>query len=332
MKLKENRMKNIVIIGTGGTIAGTGEQGKTALYKAGQINVGTLTASVSDINNIANITTKDILNVDSCDITCQDWILLAKTINELSQNNNIDGFVITHGTDTLEETAYFLNLTLKTDKPVVLTGSMRPATAMSPDGPFNLYQAVALARSDEAVGKGVLVVFSDGIYGARDIQKINSYKTDAFSHRDLGSLGFMRDDKAYFYNISNKLHTKNTEFNLENIKSLPHVSIVSFYAGADIRILDYVSKISDGIVIAGAGCGGCSIKWNEKIKEIALNGVPIVRSSRISNGLVTSDDIESSEREVFADTLSPQKARILLMLALNETKDIKEIQKIFNKY
>lgn len=329
---KISNLKNIMIIGTGGTIAGVGETGKTASYDTGQINIENLTAGISHIHELANLSMRDVLSVDSCDITRKDWVNLANSINEMAKSDEIDGFVITHGTDTLEETAYFLNLTVKTNKPVVITGSMRPATATSPDGPFNLYQAVALAKSDEAVGKGVLVVFSDGIYGARDIQKVNTYKTDAFNQRDLGSLGFMRDDKVYFYNASLKKHTVDSEFDVSNIEGLPNVGVVYFYADADVRMLEYAMEVSDGLVIAGAGCGGSSIIWNDKIRKAVESGYPVVRSSRILNGLVTGEDLTVEDKGVCANTLSPQKARILLSLALTKTKDIKEIKNIFEIY
>lgn len=325
--------KNIIIIGTGGTIAGTGEAGKTVSYRTGQIEVDKLISGIEDLESLANVSTKELLSIDSCDMTVRDWLHLANYINEMSSDNEVDGFVVTHGTDTLEETAFFLNLTVKTVKPVVITGSMRPATAMSPDGPFNLYQSVALARDEDSVGKGVIVAFSDAIYGARDINKINTYRTNAFGNRDLGCLGYIRDEKVYFYNESVKTHTFKSEFDISGISELPHVGIVYFYADADPGILDYMAQNFEGIVVAGAGCGGCSIIWNKKLRELALKGIPVVRSSRISNGLVTGEPNEQKKpREIYANTLSPQKSRILLSLALSRTRDIEEICNIFEKY
>lgn len=332
MNFSNNELKNIIVIGTGGTIAGAGEEGKTISYQSGQIEVGDLISGIFDLKSIANVTSKELLSIDSCDITERDWIHIANYINEMAEDDNVDGFVITHGTDTLEETAFFLNLTVKTSKPVVITGSMRPSTAMSPDGPFNLFQAVALARSEEAIGKGVLIAFSDAIYGARDIQKINTYKTSAFSHRDLGCLGYIRDDEVYFYNSSTKKHTFNSEFNVSELKELPNVLIAYFYADADVKILDYLYENSDGIILAGAGCGGCSTVWDKKLKELTSAGFPIVRSSRIGNGLVTSEYTSQKEKGIFSNTLSPQKARILLSLALTKTKDMNEIRNIFELY
>lgn len=331
MTFSDNELKNIIVIGTGGTIAGAGEAGKTISYQSGQIEVGDLISGICDLKSIANVTSKELLSIDSCDITERDWIHLANYINEMSNDEDVDGFVVTHGTDTLEETAFFLNLTVKTGKPVVITGSMRPSTAMSPDGPFNLFQAVALAASEEAVGKGVLVAFSDSIYGARDVQKINTYKTSAFSHRDLGCLGYIRDDEVYFYNSSTKRHTFNSEFDVSELGELPNVGIACFYADADVKILDYLYKNYQGIILAGAGCGGCSTVWDKKLKEFASKEFPVVRSSRISNGLVTSE-YTNQQRRLFSNTLSPQKSRILLALALTKTKNMDEIKNIFELY
>lgn len=333
MSAKCNNLKNIVIIGTGGTITGVGEKGKTMQYKSGQIRLEELVSQIPEISNIANIKIEELLKIDSCDLEQSQWLNLANFITTMSKDENVDGIVLTHGTDTLEETAFFLNLTAKTHKPIVITGSMRPSTSLSPDGPFNLFQAVALAQSNESVGKGVLVNFSDSIYGARDVQKINTYRTSAFGQKDLGCFGFIRDNLVYFYNSSTKKHTLDSEFDLESISTLPQVGIAYFYAGADESVLDYLYKSTDGIVIAGAGCGGCSTKWNNKIRELADKGFPIVRSSRVSNGLVTCEYNNVDKRmEIYSDTLSPHKARILLSLALTKTRDIGEISKIFEAY
>ncbi len=326
------RKKSIVVIGTGGTIAGTGKEGETTTYNSAQIEIDRLVSEIPYLESLANVKSTELFSIDSCDMTFKKLQKLSDYINENAQRNDIDGFVITHGTDTLEETAYFLNLTVKTSKPIVLTGSMRPSTAISADGPFNIYQSVALAQNEEAVGKGVLVVFSDAIYGARDICKINTFRTGAFSHKDLGCLGYMRDDKTFFYNSSVKKHTTNSEFSVESTENLPKVEILMFYAGAGIDILEYASKNSDGLVLAGVGAGGCSIEWNEKIEKIISSGTPVVRSSRVANGLVTYDQSEVSKKGIYADNLSPQKARILLTLALTKTKNITEIQKMFQIY
>ena len=204
--------KHIIIIATGGTIAGSGEAGKAADYQAGRIDVSEIVRSVPAISHLAELTTIQLCNIDSNDMTEDTWLRLRDQINAFGSDPDVDGIVVTHGTDTLEETAFFLNLTVNHRKPVVLTGSMRPATAASADGPMNLYQAVALAASEEAVNAGVLAVFSDTIYSGRDIQKINSYKTDAFEIGDFGCLGYMRDDQVYFLSKTDKPHTADSIF------------------------------------------------------------------------------------------------------------------------
>lgn len=333
MNDNNSKLKNIVILATGGTIAGTGETGKTTNYKAGGIDIQTLIDSVSNLDKIANIQGEQIANLDSNDITVNEWLTLANRINELSQKEDIDGFVITHGTDTLEETAYFLDLTVKTNKPVVLTGAMRPSTATSADGPLNLYQAVALAASHASNGQGCMVVFSDGIYSGRNVQKINTFKTNAFNSIELGCLGYMRDNIPYFFNKSIKPHTTESQFNIQGISELPKVSIAYFNIDADPEIISYLAERSEGIVIAGAGCGTFSSEWLKKVQELEVKGIPVVRSSRIGSGIILKDDtIDKSENCIPSNTLAPPKARILLSLALTKTKDFSEIKKIFSEY
>lgn len=331
IETKTNK-KTITIIGTGGTIAGTGEEGVTSSYTSAQIEVDQLVSGIPGLDSLANLKSENLFSVDSCDMSWDNLMTLANYINDAAKNENTDGFVITHGTDTLEETAYFLNLTVKTDKPVVITGSMRPSTAISPDGPFNLYQAVALAADDESVGKGVLIAFSDEIYGARDICKINTFRTDAFSHKDFGAFGYMRDNKVFFYNESTKKHTLNTEFDISEIKNLPKVEILMFYVDAGLDLLKYVSENCDGVVLAGAGSGGSSIQWDNEIEKLLKSGIPVVRASRISNGLITHEDSEVGSRGIYSGNLSPQKARILLALGMTKTKDLSELQRMFNVY
>lgn len=319
--------KTVYILATGGTIAGSGEAGKTTGYSAGELDVQTLIDGVPGIDKLANLKGIQIANIGSDDVTAQHWIKMANTINELAKQDDVAGFVITHGTDTLDETAYFMNLAVKTDKPVVLVGAMRPSTATSADGPMNLYQSVALAASDDAVGRGSMVVFSDGIYGGRDVQKVNTFKTDAFNSRDFGCLGYMHDETPSFFNETDKLHTTKSEFNVSSLKKLPKVGIAYFNIDADPSILSYMAKTCEGIIIAGAGAGSYSALWDEEIEKLEAKGIVVIRASRIGNGLVESDD------EVMgAGSLAPQKARILLQLALTETHNPVKIQEIFNKY
>lgn len=330
---KNPKLKNIVILATGGTIAGTGENGKTTNYKAGNLDIQTLIDSVSNLDKIANIFGEQIANVDSNDITINHWLTLVNRINKLSKQDDIDGFVITHGTDTLEETAYFLDLTVKTNKPVVVTGAMRPSTATSADGPLNLYQAVALAANDLSIGQGCMVVFSDGIYSGRNVQKVNTFKTNAFNSIEFGCLGYMRDNTPYFFNKSIKPHTMHSQFDVSELNKLPQISIAYFNIDADPSIIEYLAERSEGIVIAGAGSGTVSSAWIKEIEKLELKGIPVVRSSRIGSGIILKDSaIDRSANCIPSNTLAPPKARILLSLALTKTRNYSEIEKIFEEY
>ncbi len=323
-------LPNIVILATGGTIAGTGND--TVDYKPGQLDVASLIESVPGIEKIANIQGIQVCNINSDDITAARWITLANTINELALREDIDGFVVTHGTDTMDETAYFLNLTVKTDKPVVLTGSMRPATVVSADGPMILYESVALAGSREAVGKGVLVCFAGRILSGRDVQKTNTHLTDAFDGEDFGSIGYMVDETPYFFMESCKIHTVDTEFDVSALSDLPKVAVMYFHADADADLLIYcVEKGAKGIVIAGAGAGEYSRVWNDAIQSLESRKIPIVRSSRIGCGMVC-DSANYTGYTTAAGNLAPQKAAVLLRLALTKTDDINEIARMFNAY
>ena len=326
----ELKKKRIVLLATGGTIAGSGTPGITTDYQPGTIDVTSLIQSVPGLDSLADITGEQIANVNSDDITIKDWFTLVNRINTLGLQEDIDGFVITHGTDTLEETAFFLNLTVKIDKPVVITGSMRPATALSADGPFNLYQAVALASSDEAKGMGVLTVYSDAVFSARYVQKVSTFHTNAFSSDDFGCLGYIRDHRPFFYNFPLKLHTTQTVFNTTELQTLPKIPIVYFYVDATPEILDIMLEHSDGLIIAGAGSGEISNAWIKELKALSSCGKPVVVTSRIDSGIVINNNLP--ENCITGDTLNPQKARILLMLALTKTKNIERIRQMFTIY
>jgi len=323
-------LKNILIIGTGGTIAGTGAPGLTCNYEPGKLKLNNLIDKIPEIKSLANINYIDMFDIDSCDMSFEKISQISKYIN-----NNIDkydGFVVTHGTDTLEETAYFLNLVIKTEKPVVLTGAMRPSTSLSNDGCLNLYQAVALASNEESRSKGVLIAFGDSIYSARDVQKTSTYKTNAFNQKDLGCLGFIRDNKIYFYNISNKIHTVNTEFDINNIQKFPKIEIAYFYMNSDTKILKFIAQNSDGIIISCAGCGTVSTDWFEEIENLVFEkNKIIVFSSKINNGLVNINK-KFENNIICSNNLSTEKSRILLTLALTKTRDINKIQEFFDKY
>lgn len=326
-------MKHIVVIATGGTIAGVGKKGKTVAYHAGEIKVSDILDSI-DISSIAKVSEVQLMNVDSNEMNEDNWLELTNTINSLIKQEDVDGIVVTHGTDTIEETAYFLNLTIDSYKPVVVTGAMRPATATSADGPYNLYQAIALAACDDAYGQGVMVLFSNTIYSGRDVQKVNNYKIDAFDQKAFGCLGYMQDEHVYFFSTSFKLHTFGSEFSKNLPKQLPKVAIAYYYAGASADILDYLSKSHKGIVIAGSGNGNYSKEWLEMIEKcVKENNTIFIRASRVPLGIVFNDTIFDPHQYCIAsNTLSAQKARILCSLALSQTNNIDDIRKIFNIY
>lgn len=320
--------KKVVILATGGTIAGVGDQGKTAGYKPGSLTAEDLVNAVPELEDVAAVEAIQVCNVNSDDITDQIWLELANTINSMAEDPDVTGFVVTHGTDTLEETAYFLNLAVKTDKPVVLTGSMRPATSISADGPMNLYEAASVAASEEAVGKGVLVVFSDRIFSARSVTKTSTYHVTAISAGEMGAVGVVRDGSVYLYESPEKLHTLSSQFDVSGLDALPKVPILYFAVDADPELLSYAAKHADGLVIAGAGAG----EFSEDYKEIVegLN-IPVVISSRIDDGIILPENL-LCENTIAADNLSPQKAAILLRLALTKTTDREELQNLFFQY
>ncbi|MEG1192999.1 MAG: asparaginase [Clostridia bacterium] len=333
-KMDKDARKRIHILATGGTIAGVGERGQTQGYTPGVLSVGKLVEGLPDVDTIAKVSGEQFLSLNSDDITQGNWLDILRRIQALVDEDACDGFVITHGTDTLEESAYFFHLTVKTRAPVVMTGAMRPATATSADGPLNLLQSISLAASDEARGHGVLVAFNEGVYSARDVRKGNSFRTHAITGGDMGSLGLMRDETPIFYHKSLKKHTLETEFDVCGRKSLPAVGVASFHVDARPEILDYLAGTHDGLIIEGAGDGQVSLAWERRIRRLAGQGYPIVRATRVPDGAVfrgagMPDDEMGT---VAAGTLSPEKARVLLMLALTKTRDIGKIQRMFEWY
>ena len=330
------RLPNVTILATGGTIAGTGATSNTTVgYTAAKIGVDQLIEAVPELKKVAEVKGEQVFQIASENMNNDYWLKLAKRVNELLAQSDVDGIVITHGTDTIEETAYFLNLVVKSRKPVVIVGAMRPSTAISADGPINLYNAVILAGSKEAVGKGVLVTLNDQINGARDVTKTNTANADTFRNWELGFLGYMQGGKPYFYRQSTRKHTVETEFDVAKLDVLPQVDIVYGYANMNRVALDaFVAAGAKGIVHAGVGDGSLANQVKPALTEVRKNGVIIVRSSRVGSGIVARNG-EANDDEldfVVSDTLNPQKARILLMLALTKTRDTKEIQRMFYMY
>lgn len=330
------KLANIRILATGGTIAGTGATSATTVgYTAAKVGVDQLIEAVPALKQVAEVTGEQVFQIASENMTDEYWLKLAKRVNTLLAQNDVDGIVITHGTDTLEETAYFLDLVVKSRKPVVLVGAMRPSTAMSADGPFNIYNGVVLAASPEAAGKGVLVCLNDEINAARDVTKTNTATLDTFRAPELGLLGYMQNNKPHFYRLPARKHTADSEFDIASLETLPKVDIVYGYANVTRTPVDaLVAAGAKGIIHAGVGDGSVHNAVKPALIEARKQGVIVVRGSRTGNGIVARNG-EANDDEldfVVSDTLSPQKARILLMLALTKTNQTSDIQRMFYTY
>ncbi|KRE41802.1 type II asparaginase [Paenibacillus sp. Soil522] len=330
-------LPNIQILAMGGTIAGTGSVAtQTTGYQAGVLTPDQLIEAVPSLKDIANLSAAQVAKIDSgTSNTDAIMVKLAKEVQKTLDDPKYDGVVITHGTDTLEETAYFLDLTVHSDKPIVIVGSMRPSTAMSADGPLNLYNAVALAGSKEAQGKGVLISLNDKIGNARDNFKTSTTGVDTFKNPELGYLGYMLGGKPYFYNLPVRKHTNQSDFDIHNITEdhLKRVDIVYSHANDDRVMVDAaVSAGAKGIIHAGTGNGSIHEKTLPGLQDAVKKGVVVVRGTRVPEGIVTREKIDDENKFVTSDNLSPQKARILLMLALTQTQDPQKIQEYFNQY
>ena len=326
----------IVILATGGTIAGAAETGTQSGYTSGAVTIDAMLKAVPGIEQLADVKGEQIANVGSQDMSFDVLLKVAKRINELAKKNpNIDGFVITHGTDTMEESAYFLNLTVKTDKPVVMVGSMRPSTAVSADGPLNLYNAIAVAADPKAKGRGVLVVMNDQIHAARSLTKTSTTSVETFQSPLRGLIGTTSYGKNTWWNEPTGKHTTETTFDVTNVDKLPRVDII--YADVDMNpdlIDNSVKDGAKGIVIAGVGNGNMNKASIDEAAKAVKEGVVVVRSSRVPTGTV-GRNVEIKDDElgfVASNELNPQKARILLSLALLTDSSPADVQQLYNMY
>ncbi|MGG0611498.1 type II asparaginase [Bacillus altitudinis] len=327
-------LSNIKVLATGGTIAGSSDSNTdTTGYKSGALGIDKVIASVPQLKDIANVTGEQVANVGSENVDNALLLKLAKRVNQLLNDDQVDGIVVTHGTDTLEETAYFLHLVVKSDKPVVVVGSMRPASAISADGPLNLYHAVKIASTKEAKGKGVMVTLNDRIASARFITKTNTTTTDSFKSLEQGYIGEVAGEVVSFYNEPTRKHTADSEFDISKLKELPQVDILYGYQNDQKYVYDAAVKAgAKGIVVAAAGNGTMSTEAINGATDVVKKDVVIVRSSRAGNGIVTHEKMDDEHHFVSSDSLNPQKARILLMLALTKTKDPDKIQSYYEQY
>lgn len=329
------KLPNIVILATGGTIAGAGASSTGSAYTSGQVKIEAMIDAVPNIRKLANLRGEQTANVGSQDMSVKVWLDLANRINELLKSKDVDGIVVTHGTDTQEETAYFLNLVVKSDKPVVLTGSMRPSTALSADGPLNMYNAVALAANKDAKGYGVMVVMNDDIHAARDVKKMYSTPVHTFQSPQEGLIGTVIFGEVLFFHKPSGRHTTNSEFSVDGLKSLPRVDIVYGCADMSTDLIDIMVKAgAKGIVIAGVGDGNMNAGTLEAVKRATKAGIPVVRATRVPIGavLIKGEVVDADYGSVSSDELNPQKARILLMLALSKNRSRDDLQRLFIEY
>lgn len=331
-------LPTVALIGTGGTISGVGvdrfdlfDYGTTGRF----MHVDELIATVPELAQVGTIVPIRYKNLNSTMLGPVDWIALARLTTQVADDNpGLDGIVITHGTASLEETAYFLNLTVKVSIPVVLVGAMRPSSALGADGPANLVNAVRVAGSPDARGMGVLVVLNDEISAARDVTKTSNYRVQTFRTPDFGMLGHADGDAVAFYRKPIRRCAPDTEFDVAGLETLPRVDIVPAYGGADAVLIEAaVAAGARGLISAGFPSGSPTPVQKEALLRAAAAGVVVVQSSRAGSGRVIQDT-ESLRRSGFvgSDTLTPQKARILLMLALTRTSDAADIKRMFATY
>lgn len=319
-------LPNVRMFTTGGTIQSRGaDRQKLMEYNAGRVTPQELIDDLPELKDVANVSYTEISNVGSGQVDAKTLLKLAKEVNAWLAKPEAAGAVVTHGTATLEETAYFMNLVVKSDKPVVMVGAMRPFTAVSRDGPFNLYNAFRVAGSPKSKGMGVLIMLNDEINAARDTTKTNTYRVETFVARDVGPLGFADSDQIVYYRRPLYRHTSKSEFDVSKLETLPRVDVTYTYQEADgVEIDAFAAAGAKGIVTTGGG--------GDALKRAQAKGIVIVGSDRKGAGRVVNSDRSFERGVITSDNLPPHKARILLRLALTKTTDLKEIQRMFNEY
>ena len=326
---------NVVILATGGTIAGAGATSvNSATYAAAKVPVDKLIAGLPELAQVANVKGEQVFQIASESFTNDNLLKLGRRVSALVKQPDVDGVVVTHGTDTLEETAYFLNLVIHTNKPIIVVGSMRPGTALSADGALNLLNAVTVAGSKDAMGKGVLVTMNDEIQSGRDVSKTINIKTEAFKSQ-WGPLGMTVEGHNYWFRAPVKRHTAGSEFNIDDIDTLAEVEIVYSYGNVPRTQFDAVGKTGiKALVHGGPGNGSVADRIVPALQEMRSQGVQIIRSSRVPDGFVLRNAEQPDDKYdwVVAHDLKPQKARILAAVALTKTNDSKDLQRIFWQY
>ena len=319
-----DKLPLVVVVATGGTIANT---------PSGRLHANEVADAIPALKTIARLEVEEFIRVASSAIGVEHWLPLARRVNEILAKPEVKGVVVTHGSNTVEETAYFLSLTVKSEKPVVLTAAQRQFTTLSSDSPKNFLQAVRVAASDEARGKGALVVTNDVINAARDVSKDISTRLETYSSRDIGALGFVDDDQITFYRLPVKQHTRATPFDVLRLQKLPRVDIIYTYAGADGALIEAaVAQGAEGMVIAGFPTGSTTPVMDDVIRRVVPKGIAVVMTNRGGMGRVMDKRAREARPLLWGDNLTPVKARVLLMLALTATRDPAALQQMFEKY
>jgi L-asparaginase len=326
------------MIMTGGTIDSVGKDRLDLAWyiEAGKrLSDGEMLAQLPELKSIAEVQEIPFRRLPSHALVDKDWLDLVRTIHSIFDQDRAVGIVITHGTNTIEETAYFLNLTLKTDRPVVLVGSMRPPSAISADGYLNVVNAVKVAADPNSRGRGCLLVMNDTIFNGRDVTKNATYRVEAFQSRDLGPLGYAdADGKIAYYHTPVRKHTVDTEFDVRNLQSLPRVDVVVSYVGADGRMIEAAAAAgAKGIVSAGTGAGRPTPAEEKAFDRMfEEHGMIMCLCSRVASGRVVRSPGLTKRGFVAGDNLPPWKARLLLSLALTKTTHADDIQRMFDTY
>jgi L-asparaginase len=328
-------LPKIRVLATGGTIAGAQASATDYGYKSGAYDVNSLLKAVPNLDKLAVITGEQVASIGSQDMNDEIWLKLAKRVNESLASADVDAVLITHGTDTLEETSYFLTLVVKSDKPVVMVGSMRPATAISADGPGNIYNGVAVAADGRAKGKGTLVLLNDQFHYARNVVKTDTTSVQTFASLNRGPAGLVHTGTVEWFEPMNKKIGTATEFSVDGLDKLPRVDIIYAHANMSADLIDAaIRNGAKGIVVAGVGDGNMTTPALEALKKAAKEGVVVVRSTRLPMGLtLRNNEVNDDEMGFVASgELNPPKSRVLLQLALTRTSDPKRIQAMFYEY
>src|SRR3954451_3505306 len=325
----------ICLLATGGTIAGAQAKPGDYGYKTGAFDVQDLISAVPNLSKLAVITGEQVVNIGSQDMNDEVWLKLANRLNAVLSSPEYDAAVITHGTDTLEETSYFLSLVNHSDKPVVMVGSMRPATAISADGPGNLYNAVAAAADSGARGRGVLVALNDQLDYARNVSKTNTSNVQTFVSLNRGPAALVNTGKITWFQPMDKKHGSASAFSIEGLTKLPRVDILYAYPNMSVGLIDAAIRDgAQGLVNAGVGDGNMTQPALDRLAQAAKSGTVVVRSTRVGSGIVYRNNEVNDDQLGFVASgeLNPGKSRVLLQLALTKTEDPGQIQQMFDQY